>query len=172
MPRRRRQRPAETDGPTIGAGENRLLQTLLNGVIFGLLLALASVGLSLIYGTTGLSNFAHGEQVTFGAASAFVAVGAGAPPLWGRDHHRGRHRRGAASGWVQDVLLWKQLRKRGVPHMQQMIVSIGLALVLINMMQIWIGPDRLRLSTELTRQEALRPICADAADMRCQCSSA
>src|SRR4051794_15437346 len=73
--------PTTTDGPTIGADENRLLQTLLNGVIFGLLLALASVGLSLIYGTTGLSNFAHGEQVTFGAATAYVAVTAGAP-LW------------------------------------------------------------------------------------------
>ena len=32
----------------------------------GLLLALASIGLSLIYGTTGLSNFAHAEQVTMG----------------------------------------------------------------------------------------------------------
>ena len=137
--------PSQAESPAIGAGENRLLQTLLNGVIFGLLLALASVGLSLIYGTTGLSNFAHGEQVTFGAASAFVAVSAGAP-LWAAIIIAVFA--GAASGWVQDVLLWKQLRKRNVPHMQQMIVSIGLALVLINMMQIWIGPDRLRLSTE------------------------
>ena len=38
---------------------------------FGLLLALASVGLSLIYGTTGLSNFAHGEQVSLGAMLAY-----------------------------------------------------------------------------------------------------
>jgi branched-chain amino acid transport system permease protein len=40
-----------------------------NGIIFGLLIALASIGVSLIYGTTGLSNFAHGEMVTFGALS-------------------------------------------------------------------------------------------------------
>jgi len=134
----------EVDSPTFAPGENRLLQTLLNGVIFGLLLALSSVGLSLIYGTTGLSNFAHGEQVTFGAASAYVAVVAGAP-LWVAIVIAVFA--GAASGWLQDVLLWKQLRKRNVPHMQQMIVSIGLALVLINLLQIWIGPERVRLST-------------------------
>src|SRR5690606_35213 len=53
------------------AGTNRVLQVLLQGTIFGLLLALASVGLSLIYGTTGLSNFAHAEQVSFGAVLTY-----------------------------------------------------------------------------------------------------
>ena len=46
-----------------------------NGIIFGLLIALASIGVSLIYGTTGLSNFAHGEMVTFGALSGYVFSG-------------------------------------------------------------------------------------------------
>src|SRR6478609_10580377 len=43
---------------------DELVQSTVNGLRLGLLLALASVGLSLIYGTTGLSNFAHAEQVT------------------------------------------------------------------------------------------------------------
>ena len=45
---------------------DEFLQCSVNGIRLGLLLALASVGLSLIYGTTGLSNFAHAEQVTLG----------------------------------------------------------------------------------------------------------
>ena len=45
----------------------QLLIRVVNGLNFGLLLALAAIGLSLIFGTTGLSNFAHAEMVTFGA---------------------------------------------------------------------------------------------------------
>ena len=37
-----------------------------------MIIAITSSGLSLIFGTTGLSNFAHGEMVTFGALTAFV----------------------------------------------------------------------------------------------------
>ena len=38
------------------------------------MIALASLGLSLIFGTTGLSNFAHGEMVTLGGlGTAFGA---------------------------------------------------------------------------------------------------
>ena len=51
---------------------DQLLDRLMNGLNFGLLLALASIGVSLIYGTTGLSNFAHGEMLTFGAIVALV----------------------------------------------------------------------------------------------------
>ena len=32
---------------------------------------MGAVGLSLIFGTTGLTNFAHGEMVTLGAVVAF-----------------------------------------------------------------------------------------------------
>ena len=39
-------------------------QLTAEGLRFGLIIALASVGLSLIFGTTGLTNFAHGELVT------------------------------------------------------------------------------------------------------------
>ena len=36
-------------------------QLTVSGFQFGLLIALGALGLSLIYGTTGLTNFAHGE---------------------------------------------------------------------------------------------------------------
>lgn len=146
-----------------GSGGNAFLQVIVNGIIFGLLLALASVGLSLIYGTTGLSNFAHGEQVTLGAAVAYVSVTQLHAPLWGAIVIAVAA--GTASGWLQDVVLWKQLRKRGVPNMQQMIVSIGLALILVNFIQIWIGPDRLRLIQSTTRDHDLGLISVSTPDI-------
>jgi hypothetical protein len=49
-----------------------LLNLFVSGIRFGLIVGLCSVGLSLIYGTTGLVNFAHGELVTFGALIAWL----------------------------------------------------------------------------------------------------
>ncbi len=143
---------ADTSG---GTETNLLLQNLLNGITFGLLLALASVGLSLIYATTGLSNFAHGEQVTFGAAAAFAAVTAGAPLLLAAVIAVAA---GGASGWLQDTVLWSQLRKRRIAPMQQMIVSIGLALAAVNLLQIWMGAQRVRLSTSIEVRYEFGPV--------------
>jgi branched-chain amino acid transport system permease protein len=101
------------------------VERLIAGLSFGLLLALASVGLSLIYGTTGLTNFAHGEMVTLGAVLMFAFSVAGFP-IWlamllGVAL-------GGAFGWVQDGWLWKPLRRRGTALIPMMIISIGLAL--------------------------------------------
>ena len=51
---------------------DRIIRSIFSGIRLGLLLALASVGLSLIYGTTGLSNFAHAEQVTMGGMLGYL----------------------------------------------------------------------------------------------------
>ena len=64
----------------VGAGQSNdstfsvssLLNNTLIGIKFGLLIGLCAIGLSLIFGTTGLTNFAHGELVTFGAAIALI----------------------------------------------------------------------------------------------------
>lgn len=151
---------------------NLLAQNLFNGIVFGLLLALASVGLSLIYGTTGLSNFAHGEQVSFGGVMTFFLTttqNVSLPFLW---FHFTIHLpfwlgatlaviAGGALGWLQDVLLWSKLRKRGVGNMQQMIVSIGLSLLAINMLQLWIGANGQRLVKTIPTRYSVGPIQVD-----------
>jgi branched-subunit amino acid ABC-type transport system permease component len=70
-----------------------LLQYLANGIGFGAILALAAIGLSLVYGILNLSNFAHGDFVALGAfmtllfatvhvtALPFLALGLGAAIL-------------------------------------------------------------------------------------------
>jgi len=149
--------------------QSRVMQNIFNGVVFGLLLALASVGLSLIYGTTGLSNFAHGEQVSLGAMLAyfFATDQPVSIPLTPWEFSIGWPLWLAAivaiaiaggTGWLQDKFLWGKLRKRGVGIVQQMIVSIGLSLALLNFLQWWIGPDRLRLSKAIEVRHQVGPI--------------
>ena len=59
------------DAPKGTPFSERFAQTVFNGFKFGLIIAMSAVGLSLVYGTTGLVNFAHGELVTFGAVIAW-----------------------------------------------------------------------------------------------------
>lgn len=103
-----------------------LPQLLVSGLRFGLLLALAALGLSMIFGTTGLTNFAHGEFITIGAFLTlwfnntfqwpFVLAAVLAIALT------------AAYGWANDAGLWKPLRVRGTGLIPMMIVSIGLSI--------------------------------------------
>ncbi len=52
---------------------------VLDGVVFGLQLALLGVGLTLIYGLGGVLNLAHGQAVVIGAIAGAVSIAAGAP---------------------------------------------------------------------------------------------
>ena len=129
-------RPGETQtanyflGKDLRKKESRLSilpQTIANGIKFGLIIAICAVGLSLIYGTTGLSNFAHGELVTLGAIVAWYFNQYG-PQL---------HILLAAvlgilaamvAGGASESLIFRPLRRRGVGLTSMMIVSIGVGI--------------------------------------------
>lgn len=112
-------------------------QLSVEGLRFGLIIALAAVGLSLIYGTTGLTNFAHGEIITFGAIITWwLNVTLGIPFILAAI--LGVVLSGAF-GFVNDQALWKPLRKRQTGLIAMMIVSIGLALALQNIYLIFFG---------------------------------
>lgn len=49
----------------------RLSNLAAEGVKFGVMIALAALGLSMVFGVTGLVNFAHGELLAFGAMLAW-----------------------------------------------------------------------------------------------------
>ncbi len=121
---------------------DQFMMRLFDGLNFGLLLGLASIGLSLVFGTTALPNFAHGEMVTFGAIMALMLVSFGVP-FWLAIP--GAVLLGGASGWAMDSGLWKPLRDRRMGIVQLMIVSIGLSLSVRYMFQFFIGGDTAQL---------------------------
>ncbi|HET6687464.1 MAG TPA: branched-chain amino acid ABC transporter permease [Jiangellaceae bacterium] len=116
-----------TEGSAETAQPSQIWQLVASGLRFGLILGLAALGLSLIFGTMGLTNFAHGELVTFGAIVAWFLNDAGLPLI-------------AAAilavvisgafGWAQDVGFWRPLRRRGSGLIAMMIISIGVGLIL------------------------------------------
>lgn len=117
----------------IGKGErvtvnfsDQLIARLVYGLNFGLMLGLASIGLSLVFGTTRLSNFAHAEMVTFGAVAAFFLSAVLLAPIWIAIPVAVLI--SAVAGFGLDAGLWKPLRRRGLGLVQLMIVSIGLSL--------------------------------------------
>ncbi|PWN03622.1 branched-chain amino acid ABC transporter permease [Nocardioides silvaticus] len=131
------------------------LQSSVNGLRLGLLLALASIGLSLIYGTTGLSNFAHAELLTMGGFTGYILVQNVGLPLWpavalvtvicG------------AFGWVQDRGLWQPLRRRGLGIIQLMIVTIGMSLALQYVFQL-IDTETIRVVTGIPESVDIGPV--------------
>lgn len=116
---------------------DRVPQLIADGLVLGILIALAALGLNLIFGTTGLTNFAHGELLTLGAFTAIVINELGvhiiiATPiavvlsaiLW---------------GWGQNKILWRPLRRRRTGLIAAMIVSIGLAIALRYTLLLFFG---------------------------------
>jgi branched-chain amino acid transport system permease protein len=140
--------PVTEDGEGVGAAPEgdaskrpltlaQVWQQFGSGIRFGLLLALASIGLNLIFGTTGLSNFAHGEQFALGAALGFIFINQlGIPLLAGALLTIAIC---ALTGLAQDAGIWRPLRRRNTPIMQLMIVTIGLSIALQYLIQLLIG---------------------------------
>jgi branched-chain amino acid transport system permease protein len=118
---------------------SRVLDLVYTGIHFGLIIALAALGLSLIFGTMGLTNFAHGELITFGALMAFVFNVSANLPLW--LSVLAAVVLGGLFGWVQDRVFWGWLRGRRTGLIGMMIISIGLALVLRYLFLYFFGGD-------------------------------
>jgi neutral amino acid transport system permease protein len=116
---------------------DRAARLSVQGIRFGLIIAMCAIGLSLIYGTTGLTNFAHGEIVTFGALMGYllnVTIG------W--------HLYVAAPvavaicvlcGSGLDRFFWRPLRNRGTGLIAMLVISIGLGIFIRYIFNIQFG---------------------------------
>jgi len=130
----------------------RYVDRAISGLRVGLLVALASVGLSLIYGVTGLVNFAHSEMVTFGAVMAFAfealmpSLPFFVPVVFGVVA-------GGLLGLVLERGLFKPLRARKMNNISLMVVSIGLAFVLRYIIVIYFRAEPVGFKHYLIQQE-------------------
>lgn len=108
---------------------SQIPQLTIDGLLFGIVIALAAVGLSLVFGTTKLTNFAHGELIALGGLMTyFFNAVVGIPLILAAVLAV----LGSAflGGWFQNRVLWKPLRKRGTGLIAALVVSIGLGLFL------------------------------------------
>lgn len=109
-----------------------LLQLFVNGLVFGSIVLLASIGLSLLYGIGNFANFAHGELLTVGAYVAFFGyVTLGVPFLVAAALSVAAT---AALGVALDRVVF--VRHRRSSPIVLLIVTIGVALVLRSLIRI------------------------------------
>ena len=114
-------------------------QVVISGLLLGGIYALASVGLSLVFGVMRIINFAHGEFLMLGMYGAFWAFA-----LWGVDPYA------ASLGLVAlGVLLGLAVGRLvvlptvGRPHVVQVFATVGLSLALQNLvLYLWTGNYR------------------------------
>lgn len=122
-----------TDGGAASGGRDtsdtwydKVARRAVSGLQFGLIIGMCAIGLSLIYGTTGLVNFAHSEMITLGAVLAWMFnVTFDIPLVFAAVLAM---LLGAAAGTGLDLALWRPLRKRKTGLVAMSIVSIGLGL--------------------------------------------
>ena len=116
------------DGGFLDVSGDQFLQLLFDGILFGIMIALGALGLNLVFGTTGLTNFSHGDLLTLGAFTALILNEAGlhiiiAAPI-------AIVIAAVLFGWGQNKVLWRPLRRRKTGLIAMMIISIGLAIVI------------------------------------------
>lgn len=114
-------------------------QLLANGIVTGSVIAIAAVGVTLIYGILRLVNFAYGDFMAFGALTAYafngpLGLGMLVATLFGMLAT-------AALSLGLDFVLWRPLRARRAGFMSLFLASIGLALVLRQILLLAYGPQ-------------------------------
>ncbi len=134
------------EGGVAGATElERILQRFADGIRLGIIIAMCSVGLSLVFGTTGLTNFAHGEMVTFGGLMAFlfnvvleipILISGPVVVLLG-----------GLFGFLFNWGIFSRLTKRGVGLISQLVVTVGLSIMLRNIYLFQFGGRTKQLSS-------------------------
>ncbi len=148
----------------------RVAQLTVEGLKLGVFLALAAIGLSLIFGTTGLINFAHGEILVWGMLWAYFfnflglagvfgfmegwppPLGAGVNLIFATILAVGM---GLALGWAMDKFIFAPMRKRGVSLISAMIVTLGLS-ILIRYVYLFIFGGVPRFYADFTSQVGLQ----------------
>src|SRR6476660_2956015 len=121
---------------------SNFLSQLFNGIVLGALLALISSGLTIIYGTLGVLNLAHGAMfmlggyagyITYQATDSFVAgIIAGTVAL-------------GVLGIVMERLIIRYFYAR--PHEDQLLVTFGLAIVFVEAVRWYFSSDSKTVQT-------------------------
>jgi branched-chain amino acid transport system permease protein len=121
-------------------------QVIFNGLLVGANYALIAVGLTMIFGIMNIANFAHGELYALGACVVlYVTTQVGlsylaALPLTVVF--------GVLLGVVLERLIFRRLRDK--QPMSSLLATIGLALILQNILLVLWGPQPRKIPTDFS----------------------
>lgn len=113
------------------------LQLLVNGVINGSHYALLGIGFGLIFATTRIVHFAYGPIFTFAAYVGWYVAGSLGLPVW--LGLLAAIAAGLALGLLSYVLIYRPLELNNAPVLVPLIASLGLYIVLENLVGIIFG---------------------------------
>ena len=129
-------------------GLHDVAQTALNGLTNGSIYALGAVGLTLVYGILRLTNFAHGDYLTFGAYMAYlVNVTWDLPLVVGVFFAMAAT---AVMSIVVERVMWRPMRAKRAGFLQLILMSIGLAFVIRSAIQWFWGTEIRGLNVDIT----------------------
>ena len=129
--------------PPFATARMLALDLVINGLIIGVFYALMAIGLSLIFGILKIVNFAHGEFYMVGAYTyTLIALAFGVPPWLALPT---AFVAGVVLGLVVERLLMRPLYSGYITwgflrDEYAVIVTFGLSLLLINLVDKVIGP--------------------------------
>ena len=129
-------------------GAEELAQSTINGLVSGSYFALGAAGLTLVYGVLKLVNFAHGEYLTFGAYMAIFAQSAFGFPLALALPFA--FVTTAALALALEAVMWRPMRRKGAGVLQLLLMALGLAFVIRNVIQLIAGTEVRQLSANVT----------------------
>lgn len=109
----------------------------INGLSLGSIYALGAVGLTLVYGILKLTNFAHGDFLTFGAYMTFLASVTWGLPIVPAVLFAVVMT--ALLGLLFEKVMWGPMRARGAGTLQLLLMAIGLAFLVRYSLQFGYG---------------------------------
>jgi neutral amino acid transport system permease protein len=132
----------------IGEGLQPFGQRTVNGLVAGSYFALGAIGLTLVYGILKLVNFAQGDMLTLGGYVAFLFnVSIGMPLVVALVLAVAAV---ALFGAATEVVMWRPMRAKRAGMLQLLLMSLGLAFVLRNMIQFVAGTAPKSLDVNVT----------------------
>ncbi|PZV18607.1 MAG: flagellar biosynthesis protein FlgM [Leptolyngbya sp.] len=129
------------------------LQNFLNGLSIGSVYAIFALGYTLIFSILGIINFAHGAVFTLGAYFTYFLMGGAvgfngllataqlpiALPFW-----LATLLGGVLAGLVGVAIerfAFRSLRRRGADPLLTVVSSLGVALMIVSLIQYWVGAE-------------------------------
>ncbi|MCX8103341.1 MAG: branched-chain amino acid ABC transporter permease [Candidatus Bipolaricaulota bacterium] len=134
-----------------------MLELTVYGIIYGSIIALGAIGLTLIYGILRFANFAHGDLMSVGAYIALFLISVLFPVLGVPQERFG----GTSFGWplilampisagvtaliaiALDQMFYRPLRARRASPVIVAMASLGAAFIVRNLIYIFWGPDKI-----------------------------